>query len=76
MILIKVLPVLAHITLFTTLYFAFWLYFRHCLHPSYRWHQRGNVCYRDARDFACTWAVVVGIVILLVYYGVLKFAWI
>ena len=44
------------------LYMLLWLFYRYILHPDYRWEQRGNICYDDAR--AISWIVVVAIYII------------
>lgn len=50
------------------IYWIVWLIYRHFIHPSYRWNQRGNICYDDARGISLIWTFVISFVIGFLYH--------
>lgn len=72
---IHVAPLLFHLFIIGSFYSIFWILYRFILHPEYRWSQRGNICYDDARYFASVLTGVFYTLFLLFYYGNLKLIW-
>lgn len=71
---INVTQVMFHLVIFWLPYLFFRGYYRHVLHPDYRWHQKGNISYQYRRIFAIMGAIITGILIELIFvYGLVKF---
>lgn len=53
------------------IYSILWLIYRFLLHPDYRWHQRGNICYNYSRRFSIIGAIIIYTIVLIFHYKVL-----
>ena len=76
---ISILSVLKYIGIFAACYSLSWLFYRYILHPNYRWQQKGNVCYSDARNFASIFGIVLFLIMMILMHTALhtnlKFTW-
>ena len=63
MIEIPVLTILKHFIMVLISYGSSWLLYRLVIHPEYRWHQEGNECYDDAKNFMIACGSVLLIII-------------
>ena len=69
---ISVLAILKIVILFVIAYGIAWLIYRYT-HPQYRWYQRGNVCYENAREFSFIVALASVLIFELIAHNIIKF---
>ena len=70
---IKISSILCIIIPFVILFVLNWCFYRFILHPDYRWHQRGNICYDYAIEYSIIASLIMYILGLLIYFN--KIIW-
>ncbi len=70
---IHILQVLGHLLLAGACYGLFWLFYRFIRHPGYRWQQKGNACYKDARVFSFLFGIVLFMWIVFIMNDLITF---
>jgi purine-cytosine permease-like protein len=56
---------------FIILYIISYFFYRYLLHPNYKWHQKGNACYEDAKYFSILVATAIYLIGCGLYTGVI-----
>jgi peptidoglycan/LPS O-acetylase OafA/YrhL len=64
-----------HVIIIVMTYILSWMVYRYIMHPRYRWSQKGNVCYDDARTFSIIVTIVSFSIIGLFYHDVINVVW-
>jgi len=72
---VPILLVLKYLALWMVCYYVPWLIWRFIIHPEYRWHQRGNICYDERRAVSLGIGAVIFVITLLIAYDILTFSW-
>lgn len=73
MIEIKILIFLKYALIYLGYYSMAWLLYRYIMYPNYKWHQRGNVCYSNAREFSMIVSTILFLLTVAIMNNVVVF---
>ncbi len=46
-----------------------WLFYRFILHPNYKWYDRENICYDNARGVSLAMTIIIYLIIVFFYFA-------
>lgn len=51
------------------IYGIVWLIYRYIIHPDYRWHQEGNICYSNSYETSAIITFILSVLIGFLYHA-------
>ena len=63
----KISTLILIVVILFTIYKSAYLFFKKILHRDYRWEQKDNVCYDEAREFSYIATIIVVVVTIILY---------